>query len=225
MGIHNYYKMATCVNADFQPLAYGIKQSIRIRLQERVKRRKTQAIPRYAVNYAKSKEIRFIGKSILLPIGYVKHQPPIHKKNAINKYTREGRELIHNKLECVDISMVHALMRNPVKGAIIEYNDNRISLYVAQKGRCAICKKTLSIDEIHCHHKTLKSNGGGDEYANLIIVDKHIHKLIHATDSTIIATLLSIFKLNKQQIEKLNKLRILAGTEEIAFGDKRIAEN
>lgn len=225
MGIHNYYKMATCVNADFQPLAYGIKQSIKIRLQERVKRRKNQAIPRYAVNYMKSKEIRFIGKSILLPIGYVRHKPPIHKMKAINKYTKEGRGLIHKNLESVDMSMVHALMRNPVKGATIEYNDNRISLYVAQKGRCAITKELLSIENIHCHHKRLKSKGGGDEYANLIILDKHIHKLIHATDSETIAIFLSIFKLNKQQIEKLNKLRVLTGNEAIAFETERITEN
>lgn len=217
MGVHNYYKMATCVCADFQPLAYGIKQSIKVRLQERVKRRKNQAIPRYAVTYAKSKEIRFIGKSILLPIGYVKHKPPIHKKKAINKYTAEGRELIHKNLENVDVSMVHALMRNPIKGTSIEYNDNRISLYVAQKGRCAITKEPLSMEAIHCHHKKQKAKGGGDEYANLIILDKQIHQLIHATDSETITLLSSNFKLKKQQIEKLNKLRLLVENEEIVF--------
>lgn len=225
MGIHNYYRMATCVNADFQPLAYGIKQSIKIRLQERVKRRKNQTIPRYAVDYAGSKEIRFMGKSILLPIGYVSHKPPIHKKKAVNKYTKEGREYIHKSLESVDMSMVHALMRNPVKGETIEYNDNRISLYVAQKGRCAISKKLLSIESIHCHHRLPKSQGGGDGYANLIILDKYMHELVHATDSTTIALLLSNFKLNKQQIEKLNKLRKLCKNEEIALDAVRIAEN
>jgi hypothetical protein len=119
--------MATCVNADFQSLAYGIKRSIRIRLQERVKRRKNQAIPRYAIEYAKSREIRFIGKTIPLPIGYVSHKPPIHKKKAIKKFTREGRELIHKNIENVDVSKVHALMRNPVKGQTIEYNVEKLN--------------------------------------------------------------------------------------------------
>lgn len=113
------------------------------------------------------------------------------------------------------MSMVHALMRNPIKGTSIEYNDNRISLYVAQKGRCAITKEPLSIEAIHCHHKTPKAKGGGDEYTNLIILDKQIHQLIHATDSETISTLFSNFKLKKQQIKKLNKLRVLAGNEEI----------
>lgn len=225
MGIHNYYQMATCVNADFQPLAYGIKQSIKIRLQERVKRRKDQSIPRYATDYAKSKEIRFVGKSILLPIGYVSHKPPIHKKKEINKFTREGRELIHKSLESIDMSMVHAIMRNPVKGETIEYNDNRISLYVAQKGRCAITKEQLSIEQIHCHHKKPKKHGGDDKYANLIILDKHIHRLVHATDQETIVTLLSLFKLNKQKLEKLNKLRVLCENEEITLNAERITVN
>lgn len=225
MGIHNYYKMATCVNADFQPLAYGIKQSIKIRLQERVKRRKDQAIPRYALNYANSKEIRFIGKSILLPIGYVSHQPPIHKKKVVNKYTREGRELIHKNLEKVDMSMVHALMRNPVKGMTIEYNDNRISLYVAQKGHCAVTKEFLSPERIHCHHKNPKYNGGDDRYTNLIILDKLVHRLVHATDQETISAVLPNFKLNKQQIEKLNRLRVLCGNEEITLNAERITVN
>jgi hypothetical protein len=225
MGIHNYYCMATCVSADFQPLAYGIKQSIKIRLQKRVKRRKNQAIPRYAIQYAKSKEIRFMGKSILLPIGYVSHKPPIHKKKEINKYTEKGRERIHKNLESVDMSMVHALMRNPVKGETIAYNDNRISLYVAQKGRCAVSKELLSMDRIHCHHKLPKSQGGSDEYANLIILDKYIHRLVHATERKTIAILLASFKLNKKQIEKLNKLRKLCGNEEIALDVVRITEH
>lgn len=225
IGIHNYYRMATCVNADFQSLAYSIKQSIKIRLKERVKRRKNQIIPRYAADYAKSKEIRFIGKCVLLPIGYVRHKPPVHKKKAINKFTTEGRELIHKNIENTDMSMVHALMRTPVKNETIEYNDNRISLYVAQKGRCAITKENLSMDRIHCHHKKPKAKGGGDEYSNLIIVDKYIHRLIHAVDPQIIAKLLSNFKLNKQQIKKLNKLRILCKNEVIALNAEKETVN
>jgi group II intron reverse transcriptase/maturase len=186
IGIHNYYKMAISVNRDFRRLSFGIKKSIRARLQKRVKRRKKQFISRYAVDYANSKEIRFIEDCIILPIGYVQHRPPLQKKNEINKFTVKGRELIHKSLESIDMSMVHALMRNPIKSETIEYNDNRISLFVAQKGRCAVSKKLLSIDEIHCQHKKPRCNGGSDEYANLVILDKHIHKLIHATDNTIV---------------------------------------
>lgn len=215
MGIHNYYRMATAANPDMQTLAYEIKISIKNRLQERVKRRKGQAIPRYAEQYAKSKEIRFIGKTILLPIGYIQHYPPIHKKKSINKYTPAGRVEIHKNLESVDMGILHFLMRNPIANATIEYNDNRISLYVAQKGVCAITKESLSLEQIHCHHKTSVSLGGGDEYANLIIVHERIHRLIHATTSETISAILQTLQLKPAQLDKLNKLRKQAGNKAI----------
>ena len=37
MGIHNYYRMASCVSSDFRTLSYGIKTSIKIRLRDRIK--------------------------------------------------------------------------------------------------------------------------------------------------------------------------------------------
>lgn len=81
MGIHNYYRMATAASPDIQRLAFEIKISIKNRLQERVRRRSNQTIPEYAKRYARSREIRFIGKNILLPIGYIQHHPPIHKRS------------------------------------------------------------------------------------------------------------------------------------------------
>ena len=215
MGIHNYYRMATAASPDMQTLAYEIKISIKNRLQERVKRRKDQPIPQYAEQYAKSKEIRFIGKTILLPIGYIQHHPPIHKKKSINKYTPAGRAEIHKNLESVDMGILHFLMRNPIANASIEYNDNRISLYVAQKGVCAVTKESLSLEQIHCHHKTPVSLGGGDDYANLIIVHERVHRLIHATNSETISAILQILQLKPAQLKKLNKLREQAGNEAI----------
>lgn len=215
MGIHNYYCMATCANPDMQTLAYEIKISIKNRLQERVKRRTEEPIPEYAKRYSKSKEIRFVGKTILLPIGYIQHHPPIHKKKAINKYTVEGRAEIHKNLESVDMTVLHILMRNPIAGASIEYNDNRLSLYAAQHGTCAITKQILSVEEIHCHHKTPKSQGGGDEYANLIILHKNVHKLVHATQRDTISAILQKVQLKPAELKKLNSLRKLAGNEAI----------
>lgn len=217
IGIHNYYSMATAANPDMQTLAYEIKISIKNRLQERVKRQTGQSIPQYAERYAKSKEIRFIGQTILLPIGYIQHHPPIHKKKTINKYTPEGRVEIHKNLESVDMGILHFLMRNPIANATIEYNDNRISLYVAQKGVCAITKEPLALEQIHCHHKTPVSLGGGDEYANLIIVHERVHRLIHATNSETISAILQTLQLKPAQLKKLNKLREQAGNKAITL--------
>lgn len=71
--------------------------------------------------------------------------------------------------------------------------------------------------DIDCHHKTPKSLGGGDNYANLIILHERIHRLIHATQKDTISATLQTVQLNKQQLDKLNKLRKLAGTEVITF--------
>lgn len=217
MGIHNYYRMATAASPDIQRLAFEIKISIKNRLQERVRRRSNQTIPEYAKRYARSREIRFIGKNILLLIGYIQHHPPIHKKKSVNKYTAAGRAEIHKNLERVDMSILHSLMKNPITSATVEYNDNRISLYVAQQGKCAITKKQLSLEEIHCHHKKPKSLGGGDNYANLIILHERIHRLIHATQKGTISAIMQTVQLNKQQLDKLNKLRKLAGVEAITL--------
>lgn len=217
MGVHNYYRMATAASPDIQRLAFEIKIAIKNRLQERVKRRSDQPIPEYAKRYAKSKEIRFIGKIILLPIGYIQHHPPIHKKKSVNKYTAVGRAEIHKNLESVNMTILHILMRNPIMSATVEYNDNRISLYAAQQGKCAITKEQLSLEEIHCHHKTPKSLGGGDDYANLIILHERIHRLVHATQRDTISAIMQTVQFNKQQLDKLNKLRKLAGNEAITF--------
>lgn len=217
MGIHNYYGMATCANPDMQTLAYEVKISIKNRLQERVKRQGNQAVPQYAKRYGKSKEVRFIGKAILLPIGYIQHHPPIHVKKSMNKYTAKGRAEIHKNLESVDMTILHILMRNPIEGASIEYNDNRLSLYAAQHGVCAITKQILSVEEIHCHHKTPKSQGGGDEYANLIILHKNVHRLVHATQKDTISAIMQKVQLKSAELKRLNKLRVLAGNEAIQF--------
>ena len=87
------------------------------------------------------------------------------------------------------------LMRSPSTGRSVEYMDNRISLYAAQYGCCAITGKPLATSEIHCHHKQPVSMGGSDRYENLVIVHWKIHLLIHATQESTIQQLLLEFKL------------------------------
>ena len=87
--------------------------------------------------------------------------------------------------------------------------DNRTSLYFAQKGKCAVTgEKFTTAKEIHCHHKIPKSQGGTDEYENLILVTKIVHKLIHATTAVTVAKNL---KICNPDMKKLNELRKLVG--------------
>ena len=101
-------------------------------------------------------------------------------------------------------------MRNPVRGRSIEYADNRISLYAAQYGKCAVTGKVMAPHDIHCHHKVPASKGGTDEYANLILICKDVHTILHASQSLTIERLLNFLSLEPKQLAKLNKLRTLA---------------
>ena len=165
-------------------------------------------------NYGDSKQIRFISSKTVAPVGYIQTKTPLFKKKKVCKYTPEGRAEIHKNLG-INTSIMLALMRIKEPRRSVEYMDNRISLYAAQYGRCAVTGKELWLDEIHCHHKQPLSNGGTDKYMNLVIVHRDIHRLIHATDPNTIAVYLNLFQLDKKALAKLNALRVLAGQPEI----------
>jgi hypothetical protein len=88
-----------------------------------------------------------------------------------------------------------------------QFIDNRVSLYAAQKGKCAITGEQLTRDNFHCHHKKAKKDGGSDEYDNLILIAADIHKLVHATKPETIEVLKKTLSLKQEEINKINKLR------------------
>ena len=143
----------------------------------------------------------------VVPIGYVQHRNPMWKRAAINKYTEKGRAEIHKSLKGIDMDILLYLMRNPIPNRSIEYNDNRISLYSGQMGKCAVTGKRLCINEIHCHHKVPVKHGGNDDYSNLKIVHADVHRLIHAVKNETIQQLLVKIKLTDYQLERVNALR------------------
>lgn len=108
-------------------------------------------------------------------------------------------------------------MNNPCGTESVEYNDNRIALYVAQKGRCAVTKDELYVTEIDCHHKIPREYGGSDEYSNLIIVSDKVHILIHSSNEKTIKKYLDLVKPDSKQLAKINKLRIMAGMSQISM--------
>ena len=107
------------------------------------------------------------------------------------------------------------MMRNPAGSMTIEFADNRISLFAAQYGKCAVTGGVLLPHDVYCHHKVPKENGGTDEYGNLILITETVHILIHAVFPETISAYLKRLRLNKLQLAKLNKLRELAGNPAI----------
>lgn len=209
MGVHNYYCLATCVNMDFDKIAFHVRKKLRNRLKTRLSRKGVIQYNYIEEKYGKSKEIRFIHGKAIIPIGYVQHQKPMWKNGKVNKYTPEGRKEIHNKLQKVNLTILHFLMRNPIENQSVEYNDNRLSLYCAMQGKCAITKTILEKDNIHCHHVIPRKDGGGDNYQNLLLIDKRVHILLHATRVETIEKYLEILNLNKAQLNKLNAYRAI----------------
>ena len=210
IGIHNYYCIATHVNIDIQKIAFDVKKSLYNRLKHRLTKTGNISNRYIKSKYGKSREVRYINGHAIVPIAYVQHRIPMDKKLKINKYTPQGRTEIHKNLGNVDMSVLYYLMNNPCGNESVEYNDNRISMYVAQAGKCAVSGEFLKVNQIDCHHKTPKYYGGNESYENLIIVSDKIHILVHSTNERTIQKYLGMLNLNKKQMNKLNKLREMA---------------
>ena len=194
MGMQNYYRIATNISLDAHKLNRAVMTVITNRLKGIQKKgRKLTTTER--VRYSKSKRLRYLADEPIYPVGYVQC------KNPMNKSKDE-------QLETVDEIKVK-LLRQPLYGRSIEYADNRISLYSAQTGCCAVTgEKFTSTEEIHCHHKIPKAQGGTDDYQNLILVTATVHKLIHATRAK---TIQHYLQTCKPDIQKLNVLRKKVG--------------
>ena len=129
---------------------------------------------------------------------------------AINSYTSEGRTAIHKCLDRIDISVLHDIMRNSLLCESVEFNDNRLSLYSAQQGKCAISGEKLTLENIRCLRKVPQYKHGTDEYKNLILVTDTIAKLIDIRDTEKLEARVKTLKLTDKQYKKLTELRKLA---------------
>lgn len=217
IGVHNYYCIATHVNRDIQKIAFDVKKSLYNRLKHRLQK-KGQITNSYIKDkYGTSREVRYLNGHALVPIAYVQHRVPMDKKSRVNKYTPEGRAEIHKDLAGINMATLYHLMNNPAGKESVEYNDNRISLYVGQKGKCAISGIELEPNQVNCHHKKPLSLGGDDSYQNLIIVSDVVHILIHSSNERTIRKYLNVLQPTPKQLKKLNKLRAMAEMPELVF--------
>lgn len=216
-GIQNYYRIATDVNIDCGKLGWRVKTVFANRLSYEKRRylvKKGRALTAHErQRYGATAMIRYVvhSKEPIYPIGYVQHRSPMFKKRSMNAYTPAGRKDVHDTLR-IDTSLMHKLMSQPFSNRSTEYADNTLSLFSAQHGKCAVTRQTFTTpDNIHCHHKIPKRNGGTDKYQNLILVLPPVHNLIHATTATEIKSYLAILNLTKEQLAKVNRLRERAG--------------
>lgn len=217
IGLHQYFRIATMIAEDMGNIAYEVNACLKDhRMKRRIKKTGVITSDFIKKEYGKSKQLRFISREPFLPIGYIKHKSPMMKRNVVNAYTKEGREEIHKNLSTIDVGVLRFLMEHPISQRSVEYNDNRIALYCAQRGKCHVKGQELNPMTLHCHHKVPRLQGGTDEYKNLCLVDKDIHILIHAKDEETISKYKHLIT-NMKSLNKLNTLREKLEVEQLTI--------
>jgi len=210
LNYHNYYSMATHVNIDFHKIAFLVNRTLFNRLKGVMSEKggKSRTYQKYYGGY--NYKSYYVARIRIFPIAGVITDTPLNFNQKICDYTEKGRMIIHKRLMNVSPFILNYLVKNPVKGASVEYNDNRTARYIAQNGCGYVTGLPLEIGEMEAHHKKPRKVGGSDNYRNLVLVTADTHKLIHATDEfTIRRYIRKIGKgsLDKAALSKLNKLR------------------
>ena len=152
-----------------------------------------------------------VGSVTIDPIFAVRFVVPYGFNQKTCNYTEEGRRLIHQRLTHLEV-IFRYLAEHPLEHESIELNDNRISRVSAQKGKCAITKKQLTVYDMRVH-KICPNGGNG--YRNIDIVSKDAYELIHTKDTgrakELIAKLISEGLWNEKALKKTNSYRVLVG--------------
>ncbi|WP_043978762.1 group II intron reverse transcriptase/maturase [Priestia megaterium] len=221
LGLHVYYKSATHVWKDFGEIAYPVYRMMFNRLKklskyEKVKKKNTIFEKFYGKCDAKTWTISGIS---IFPIHYVHSQNIMCFSQDTCDYTNKGRQKSTKALKNQTDIKVIELAKNYVKERSIQYNDNRIARASMCSFKCELTGMELEVKDVHAHHKIPIKLGGTDEYDNLIIVHKDIHRLIHATSETVINKHINLIH-NKQKFKKLNTLRAYCKLEAISMASE-----
>ena len=212
LGYQNYYCVATHVSIDMYKLEYLFNRTLYNRLKKHLKvkpKGKNKMLNTRYKDY--NGKIYWLSDMPIYPISECNNIFPYAFNQLICNYTEEGRKKIHNNLSPYISSCINYLVRYPLRNESIELNDNRISKFSAQKGRCAISGEILEMNGFDVHHIKMKSDGGTDQYNNLICVTKTVHKLIHATNKDTIEAYMKSLNLGAKELVKLNEYRLKVG--------------
>ena len=223
LGIKNYFQYATHIYLDLDHMGMSLYKVIYNRLRDRG----------YYVSYASLNEIfkknnvglraqtKIMvvgGHTPLYVINAVKHKNPMNFQQKITPYTKEGRKQMRGVLENTLNRSYYRYLLDRVsyskhhRTSSVEYLDNRLSKYLAQNGRCYVTGLVLHPREMHCHHIKPYSKDC-DDYHNLVWLTQLVHTLLHAVQKDVILKYLNELDLDKDQLSKLNCLRVKAGLD------------
>lgn len=209
MGIQNYYSAASRITIDLNKLNNRLNKALYNRLNEMRKEATFQDFSKSMQKRYKGYECKLykIKEMVLVPIHAQRCKVNLNFSQTICNYTTEGRNKIHQNLRAINEQTLAHVMKQFIPYRSIEYNDNRISRFIAQYGKCAVTGIELGMDDWHCHHKIPYHLTKDDSYGNLVILHESVHRLIHMRNQEKIQVLLNAFKLSEKQLKKVNELR------------------
>ena len=155
---------ATGCSRDFREINFVVSKSLKHRLRvktKKAKRNKNSKSPlpekvlksrtyqKFYGSYGGKPKV--VAGVQIFPIYGCKFVTPRMFTREVNKYTPQGRQLIHKNLSTVH-SLIQYLLETKEYGKSVEYNDNRISLMAGQNGKCAVTGEPLCIFDMECHH-------------------------------------------------------------------------
>lgn len=209
MGIQNYYSVATEITNNLNELNFHLRKTLYNRLKDIRKNATFENLTKTLQKRYKGYDSQLykIQDMVFVPIYAQRHKVNLCFSQETCNYTTKGREKIHKSLRAINQDVLNYVMRNFIPNRTIEYNDNRISRFIAQYGKCAVTGTELGLNDWHCHHKTPYHLTRDDSYANLAVLHESVHRLVHLKDCEKIQSLMKAFKLTKKQKEKVNALR------------------
>ncbi|PGL67996.1 group II intron reverse transcriptase/maturase [Bacillus sp. AFS055030] len=219
LGIHNYYKIATRVSSDFNDIRHIIHFKIKTLLKRNIFNPTSENNAVIEKFYNDFTYKRFKSNGILvLPFESIRHQIRGQREPEFTIYDKENRQRIHKDLVYVTAIEIEHLRKGNYSSKSTLYENNRISKYVAQRGKCYISGERLMPSNCICHHILPTKMGGSDDYDNLVIIKKDFHNLVHTKNPMKDPIKLHhVNTLDTRAIKKLNRLRKVVGFQALVI--------
>lgn len=218
MGMQNYYCVATNIYNNLTEVSYALLPTTRVRFKKIAKlipfETTSQDFQMKTTGIRPQTKIIMIADTPLLPINGVKHKNPLNFSQDICNFTEHGRSKIHEEIALVTKGEIRILLEYKDTTKSVEFNDNRISVFIAQQGNCYITNRRHSPTDMVCIYKNITETDR-DKYQNLVFVEIPISKAILTEPVQQAKMWLMNYGLSSQQKKKLNKIRANYGYQAI----------
>ena len=213
LGIQNYYQLATCISIDCREFHRRVMTVLTNRLNTEtgsmLKREGGTITQAEKERFGQSKMIRYVSgiDQMIYPIAFIKNKIPMAKRSIVCSYTKEGRAPIHTELN-LNQYVLKGLREKISVGHSTEYHDSKISLFSAQKGKCAISGEEFAdAEHVAVWLKVPRALGGFERYKNMVLIHKKYLILLQELPQAVIKDLIKTLNITKKMLVKINSLR------------------